>query len=141
MSWLLAQLNLAWNLLLYLLKRPFSWKRGGYRQFVENYRGDRLIPMSSSDKDWMMKFSKCFNCGLCDTVCPALWTLPREKFPGPSLIVTTFARATPDFWAADLDFSLCQSCELCQQVCPNDVPIKEALEFIEVKAQEKLAWS
>src|SRR5436190_6849386 len=112
MERLVAKLNLAWNLLLYLLKRPFIWKRRGYPQFVKNYRPDRLIPLSQTDKDWMLRFSQCFNCGLCDTVCPALWKLPREKFPGPSLIVTTLARSTPDFWAVDLDFSLCEGCDL-----------------------------
>lgn len=105
-------------------------------QFLENYRGDRLFPLTSSDKDWLLEFSKCFNCGLCDAACPALEQYPREKFPGPSYLVTTFTRTATDFWAVDLDFSMCQACSRCQQVCPNQVPVKEALEFIEAKARE-----
>jgi succinate dehydrogenase/fumarate reductase-like Fe-S protein len=131
---IIAKLNLAWALVLHLLKKILFWRKGGYPQFIENYREDRLSPLSIEDKDWMQRFSRCFNCGLCDTVCPALEKLPRERFPGPSYIVTTLARATPDFWAADLDLSLCAGCELCEQVCPNQVPIKKAIEFIVAKA-------
>ncbi len=135
-EFLLAKLNLFWNLIVHLIKKPFLRRRSGYRQFLENYRSDRLIPLTSTDRDWILKFSRCLNCGLCDAVCPALLTLPREKFPGPSYIVTPLARATPDFWAVDIELAMCQGCELCQQVCPNQVPVKEALEFIEVKTAE-----
>jgi heterodisulfide reductase subunit C len=93
------------------------------------------LPLSSADKDQMESFSRCFNCGFCDTVCPALLEQPREKFPGPSYLVTTLARSLPDFWAVRLDLSLCDGCKLCQKACPNQVPIKQALEFIHAKAE------
>ncbi|MFO1463200.1 MAG: 4Fe-4S binding protein [bacterium] len=129
-----AKLNLAWSLLLHFLQKPF--RQTGYPAFREHYRADRLVPLSSLDKDWLERFSRCLNCGLCDAACPALGTLPREVFPGPSYLVTTLTRATPDFWAAGVDTSLCEGCRHCASVCPNRVPVKEALEFLEAKALE-----
>lgn len=131
---LLAKLNLAWALVIHFLKRPFA--DNGYEAFLDYYKPDRLIPLSQVDKTCLLKFSQCLNCGLCDAVCPALEQKPREIFPGPSYLVTTLTRATPDFWAADLDLSLCESCRRCESACPNRVPVKEALEFIEAKAME-----
>lgn len=135
MKSLFAKLNLAWALLLHFL-RKLQRKTRGYEAFIENYREDRLVPLSEVDKDWLLRFSRCFNCGICDTVCPALDRLPSEVFPGPSYLVTTLTRATPDFWAAGVNLSMCEGCQLCEQVCPNQVPVKAALEFIEAKAAE-----
>ena len=130
----IAKLNLAWALLLHFLKKPF--RTLGYAAFLNNFRADRLIPISQVDKSWLFKFSKCLNCGLCDVVCPALQQLPPGAFPGPSYLVTTLTRSTTDFWAVSIDLSLCGGCQHCQSVCPNLVPVKEALEFIEAKALE-----
>ncbi|HCU25020.1 MAG TPA: hypothetical protein DF383_08385 [Deltaproteobacteria bacterium] len=135
MKSLFAKLNLAWALFLHFLRKLWR-RRAGYRAFLENYREDRLVPLSRTDKDWLLRFSRCFNCGICDTVCPALEQLPQSLFPGPSYLVTTLTRATPDFWAAGIDFSLCEDCRLCEKVCPNQVPVKEALDFIQAKAEE-----
>ena len=129
-----AKLNLAWALLLHFLKRPFQ--NNGYQAFRDNYRDDRLVPLSHVDKTWLLRFSRCLNCGICDTACPALGTMTREQFPGPSYLVTTLSRSTADFWAAGIDLSHCEGCRLCESVCPNQVPVKEALEFIEAKALE-----
>ena len=131
---LLAKLNLAWALVLHFLRRPFHLS--GYQAFLDNYRADRLVPLSQVDKTWLLKFSQCLNCGLCDAVCPALGVLPRGDFPGPSYLVTTLTRATSDFWAAGVDLSMCEGCRRCETVCPNRVPVKEALEFIEAKTLE-----
>jgi len=136
MASLYAKLMILVFTIVHFIKRPFRKKRDGAEEFLEKYREDRLGPLSSVDKDGLFRFSQCLNCGLCDAVCPALTQFTRDQFPGPSYLVTTLTRATPDFWTVDLDFSLCQSCDKCMSVCPNQVPVKEALEFIETKLQE-----
>ncbi len=136
MASLYAKFVIALYTLLHFIKRPFRWRYSGRERFLKNYRTEGLIPLSVLDRDWLDSFSQCLNCGLCDLVCPALRTVERRKFPGPSYLATTLTRSTPDFPFVDLNFSLCQDCEQCQSVCPNRVPIKEALEFIEAKLQE-----
>ncbi len=130
---ILAKLNLAWAFFLHCLKWPLLQGKDGYQQFLDNYATEGLIALSRSDKDWLLKFSGCFNCGICDSVCTALLEKPREVFPGPSYLATTLTRSTTQFWAAGLDFSHCEGCELCQKVCPNHVPIQEAFRFIREK--------
>lgn len=138
MASMLAKLVLAWHAFLHFIKifkYSFRRKGAGAETFLEYYREDHLLPLSMVDKDWLLQFSRCVNCGICDVACPALLRSPREKFPGPSYLVTTLTRSTPDLWASELDFSFCQDCRSCQQVCPNLVPVKEAFEFIEAKKQ------
>lgn len=133
---LLAKLNLAWNLFIHLIKWPFTPSGQGYRQFMQNYSPEGLLPLTREDKDRLASYSRCFNCGLCDAKCPALLRVPREKFPGPAYLVTTLTRTFPNFDASDLDFSLCESCSECERVCPNQVPIKDAFDFLKTKSQQ-----
>ncbi len=134
-----ATLLLTLNLIWLFLKKVVFWRRRGLSQFVNNYQQDRLIPMQSGDRDGLFRFAQCINCGICDTACPDLGKIPREKFPGPSFLVTTLTRATPDFWAIDLDLSACGGCDLCEKVCPNQVPVKAAVKFIEAKRSATFA--
>jgi len=135
MDGLAAKLNLAWNLLIYLVKRPFRGHQE-YRKFVTQYAPDRLLPLTSSDKNWLGRFSECINCGLCDAACKHFGPASRDRIPGPSYWVTSFARALPDFPAIPIDDEFCESCGDCERICPNHVPIREAIEFIEAKRRE-----
>ena len=54
-----AKINLAWALFLHFLKKPFQ--PNGYQTFLDNYRADRLVPLTQEDKTWLLRFSKCFN--------------------------------------------------------------------------------
>jgi succinate dehydrogenase/fumarate reductase-like Fe-S protein len=133
MAWIYAQLVFLCYVLLHFIKRPFRRLAGGHRQFLAQYAPEGLEPLTSSDKNLLARFSQCINCGYCDSACPALGAMSRAQFPGPSYLVTTLTRATPDFWAAGVDFSLCPQCDRCERACPNQIPVKEALDFIEVK--------
>jgi succinate dehydrogenase/fumarate reductase-like Fe-S protein len=133
MTWIYAQLVFFCYVLFHFLKRPFRRLAHGHLQFLSQYRAEGIDPLSSADKNLLARLSQCINCGYCDSACPALGAFPRSQFPGPSYLVTTLTRATPDFWAAGVDFSLCSQCDRCERACPNHVPVKEALEFIEVK--------
>lgn len=134
MAWLYAQWVFFLHLILHFLKKPFQREHRGADAFLRRYRSEGLIPLSTVDKNWLNRFSQCFNCGYCDSACPPLYQWPREVFPGPSFLVTTYARATPDFSWVNLDFSFCEGCRHCEAACPNGVPVKEALEFIEAKS-------
>lgn len=135
---LLAKLGLAWAFLIHVLKRAFFWKKGGYQQFIKNYHQDGSYKLTTIDKDYLEKFARCFNCGLCDCVCPALETLPWNKFPGPSALMVAFIRSSTGLWDSKLDMSLCRGCQVCGQICPNQVPIHDALDFIEAKVTDQM---
>jgi succinate dehydrogenase/fumarate reductase-like Fe-S protein len=133
MAWIYAQFVFFFYVLLHFIQRPFRRLAQGHLQFLLQYGAEGLESLSRPDKDLLARFSQCINCGFCDSACPGLGALPRSQFPGPSYLVTTLTRATPEFWAAGVDFSLCSQCDRCERACPNRVPVKQALEFIEVK--------
>lgn len=135
---LIAVSNLGYHFLLHFLKKPFVYHRSGLKLFMENYKGDGLVPLEKSDEAAIRRHSQCIDCGLCSMVCPALLHLPREKFPGPHFVVTTYSRSFSDLKAAHLDLSLCASCAECEKICPNAVPIKEAILFIQTKIAEQI---
>jgi succinate dehydrogenase/fumarate reductase-like Fe-S protein len=136
-----ALLNLAFYFILHFLKKPFVWGRRGLPAFLENYKKDGIVPLTLEDKQLLRRFSECINCGFCDTACPALQKLPRERFLGPSFIATTFTRSFPDFHATGLDLTLCAECNECEKVCPNAVPIKDGIVFVQEKIAEQMKWA
>lgn len=133
MAWIYAQLVFFGYVFLHFVRRPFRRIKGGETSFLVQWEPEGLGPLSSADKDWLGRFSQCIHCGFCDSACPGLANFSRAEFPGPSYLVTTLSRSVPDFWAAGVSFSLCAQCDRCEKACPNGVPVKEALEFIEVK--------
>lgn len=138
---ILALLNLAFCLCLHFIRKLKFWGKPGLDQFNDNYRQDGLLPLSAQDQKTLFSFSACINCHLCDSACPALFKMPRERFPGPSYVLTTYSRSFRDIWASSLDLSLCQDCSACVQVCPNDIDVKGAIGFIQRKVAEQIQYA
>jgi len=133
--------NLAWCFVLHILQKPFTRHRRGLKPFLDHYQKDGILPLTLSDKHLLLRLSNCINCGYCDTACPALLKIPREKFPGPRFVASTFSRSFHDLPFSDLDLSLCAECSECEKVCPTSVPIKEGIEFIQQKIAEQIKLS
>jgi len=131
----LAKLNLAWNFLIHVLKVPFRQKGEGARDFLERFGQEGLSPWSVRDKERIASFSRCINCGLCDAACASVGVLPRQEFPGPSMLLTTLTRSFPRIDPPSWDLALCEGCRQCESFCPTRVPIVQALEFIREKSQ------
>ncbi len=136
-----AWLNLAFYFVLHLLRKLCFWEKTGLTQFENNYRADLLLPLNAQDQSTYFSFSACLNCRLCDSVCPALFKLPRERFPGPSIVLTTYSRSFRDLWATSLDLTLCQDCEECIRACPNEIDVKGAIGFIQRKVAEQINFA
>ncbi len=136
-----ALLNLALHFFWHVLRKVFFWKKTGKKQFEKNYRNDALLPLNSQDQARLFSFSACINCALCDAACPALLTLPRERFPGPSFVLTTYSRSFADLWATSLDLSLCQDCGKCVKMCPNLIDVKGAIQFVQTKIAEQIQFA
>ena len=135
---LIALGNLGVYFILHLLKMPFAKKQGGMKDFLSHYKKDGIVPLTTPDKKLLHRLSGCINCGFCDMVCPALLRLPRERFPGPSFVATTFSRSFSHLKFAQLDLTICSECGECERACPNAVPIKEGVLFIKEKIAEQI---
>ncbi len=133
--------NLAIQFVSHFLKKVFFWKKNGLVHFQNNYRSDGFLPLSAQDQSTFFSFSACLNCRFCDSACPALFKMSRERFPGPSIVLTAYSRSFKDLWASSLDLSLCQDCEECIKVCPNEINVKGAIHFIQNKVAEQIKFA
>lgn len=136
-----ALLNLTFQFIVHCLKKIFIWKRSGLKDFENNYRADGLLPLQLKDQEKLFSFSACLNCRLCDATCPALFKMSRERFPGPSYLLTTYSRSFSDLWATRLDLTLCQDCNECVKMCPNQIDVKGAVKFIQTKIAEQIQFT
>ncbi len=135
-----ALLNLAYQFVLHCLGKLCFWRKKGIEQFRNNYRLDSFLPLTLAETQNLFSFSACLNCRLCDSACPALFKISRDRFPGPSFLLTTSSRSFRDLWASSLDLSLCSDCEECVKVCPNKIDVKEAVRFIHKKVVDQIQY-
>ena len=75
LSSITAKLILAFWTLVHFIKLPFRRKQHGVQGFLQYYGTEGLLPLTTEDKDLLLKFSGCIHCGYCDTACPELWQL------------------------------------------------------------------
>lgn len=139
-----AKLILAFWALIHFIKWPFRQKRRGAGAFLTYYGTEGLLPLASPDKDLLLKFSECLQCGYCDTACPSLWQATagaaRAKFPGPARVLTTWSRLPGEIAQLDWDFEHCAQCAQCGQACPNQIPVEQAWQWLAAKQKELQAW-
>lgn len=135
-----ALLNLAFCFALHWLKKLLFWRKNGLEAFESHYRQE-ILPLDARDLKTLFEFSACLNCRLCDSACPALFSLPRERFPGPSFVLTTASRSFRNLWASSLDASLCQECTACANACPNGIDVKGAVAFVQRKVAEQIKFA
>lgn len=134
-KYLYAQVFLGYHLLLRLLRRIFQKKSPGLKDFVAYYHDDKITKFSRHEKELMSQWTRCISCGLCDSVCASVSTYPV----GPSFL-QRLIRSVPDFVGnVALDLDHCQSCGACESVCPTNVPIVQAVQFIQNKENEVFA--
>lgn len=107
----------------------------GKDRFLRNYTPDGLVPLSAAERERLVAFQRCINCGLCDMVCPS--------GAQPSLLALAYSRATPDLPRTRAALALIETCPSCQgeshpceQVCPRQVPIREIVAFSQRKLVE-----
>ena len=130
--WLHAQMNLAWKLVVHMLRKLWPWApRYGLRRFQENYVVEGLPPAEATTRALQPQPGRCTSCGACDDVCPILrrqTEIPAGDFLGPMGFVLAGARGAPHF--ADISDSLaifqgpvCAGCGRCDAACPEGIPI------------------
>jgi len=112
---------------LHIFKKIFKIKQRHKQDFLQSYKADRIFAISPERRREMPDYSKCYQCKLCDTVCPELNT--KNRLLAPSFIVGSFSRSLTDFYYYETDYD-CTDCQKCEDICPQDVPITKIIAFM-----------
>lgn len=109
----------------------------GLRVFEENYANDRLLPMSTDEREILPSFSRCIACGMCDAAFTGYARVTRSEFRGPSDLPLSYSRNPPDFdglrkYVRNLKEG---DLEALERVCPAKVPFRRLVVFVESQAQ------
>ena len=131
--------NLAYHFWAHLFRRLIGKKSPGLKEFLSFYADDHIVALTCEDKAELYAFSRCLQCGLCDSVCFGGSTARRRTVLDPSFLAGTLTRSMVDFGAIDTDYAFCEGCRGCESICPTAVPIRKAIGFIARKKQEQHA--
>ncbi len=111
--------------------------------FLRNYAPEGLVPVTAPEREQLVRFMRCVDCGLCDAVCPLVGKLDRRDFAGPSVVALSYARATPDLGVIASTLAHlpadCGQCTKCVDICPTRVPLRELFVFANRKLAEVTA--
>ncbi len=137
---MLARVHAAWLLALSLLRtivrRVFRPNSHGLALFHSNYAQDRLLPLTTADRDVLPAFSGCVACGLCDVGQATSIAASQGRYRGMMAFVLSASRSMPDFDAAldalrHVDVAKLESLE---RVCPSHVPLRSLAAFVQRNA-------
>ena len=104
----------------------------GHVTFAKNFFAEGLLPTSRAERAMLDEASKCIGCGLCDAAPGA--------GPRPSLIATTFSKASADLaHLGALSVLTEERLEAAEALCPERVPLVRLRRFLEERRAEVTA--
>ncbi len=117
---ILALLNLAYRLVIHLLKKPLKWLTGykSYDVFVKQYSGNR--PLSSETRALYPSMSWCIDCGICIGECKDI----KNEVP-PAYLYVRYSRLLTELIHSDRLVKACSECDTCLVHCPTGVEMKQ----------------
>ncbi len=119
---ILALLNLAYRLMVHVLKKPLHWLTGynGYNLFVNQYKG--LAPVSTETRASYPSLSWCIDCGICIAECKGI----QHEVP-PVYLYVSYSRLLPELFYSDKLLKACAECDTCLVHCPTGLQMKELI--------------
>lgn len=117
---IIALLNLAYMLLIHILKKPIKWIKGynGYDRFVSQYKG--LNPIANDVRSLYPALSWCINCGICVAECRAI-----KHDVAPAYLYIRYSKLLPELFYSQGLMDACEDCDTCLAHCPTGLKIKD----------------
>jgi ferredoxin len=103
----------------------------GRLQFARNFFPEGLVPTTLEERERLAEASRCTGCGLCDAVGGA--------GPRPSLLATTFSRASFDLPHVQRELTEFARdparLEAAEAMCPSAVPLRRLHRFLQQRTE------
>ena len=126
-----ATFFIGYHFVLLEVKKLFKLNFKGLKNFTNNYKNDRIFPISKEWRLQMTNFSHCHSCRLCDAVCPAITHDPKQT--APSFLAISYSRQLTDL--VYFDETNCVDCKRCEDICPQKVPLVSLIRFMKESHQ------
>jgi hypothetical protein len=107
----------------------------GMVTFGRNFFGEGLVPTSMEERARLKEASRCIGCGRCDAA--------PGGGPAPSLLATTFSKASADLTVLGQDLAAMSPERLAagEALCPSQVPLRRLHAFLLNRRQTLAAAS
>jgi hypothetical protein len=112
--------------------RRLFGERRGLAAFLDNYRDDRLPPLTAEEHALLGAFDSCLSCGLCDTLARPLDRADPERLSGPSALPASVSRHPPDYEGAGPYLAHLEEEDLVRMeaICPSRIPFRRLVKMI-----------
>lgn len=138
MSKVPAYANLGYHAVRTAVRRLWGERRG-LETFLDNYRDDRLPPLTAEERRLLGAFDGCLSCGLCDTLARPLERDDRGGLPGPSALPASVSRHPPDYDAVGAYLARLDHEDLARMeaICPSRVPFRRLVQMLRDVAERE----
>lgn len=128
--------NLGKHFWLHVLRNAVRKPKPGedLAKFEEYYRGDHLVPLTREERDALIVYQKCINCGTCARVCPVYGPAAHGFYRAPDSIAASLSRSFPEFDSARDAVYNCTQCGACAAACPRGIDVPALVMMVRQKA-------
>jgi len=130
--------NLGVHFWAHVFRRIFKQPAPGaeLQKFNEYYAEDLLVPLKPAERDALLDYERCINCGACASVCPVYTPSDAGSYRAPDSIAVSLSRSFPEFGSARDSVYNCTQCGACARACTRGVNIPELVMMVRRKAME-----
>lgn len=114
-----------------ILRRAVGSPRG-LDAFLDNYREDRLPPLTPEELHLLARVDGCLACGLCDTLARPAERDDAAGLPGPSALPSSVSRHPPDYDVLGRFLTRVEAEDLdrMEAICPGRVPLRRLAQLV-----------
>ncbi|MFA6447866.1 MAG: (Fe-S)-binding protein [bacterium] len=130
--------NLGVHFWIHVFRRIFKRPAPGseMRKFNEYYAEDLLVPLKPADRDELIGYERCINCGMCVSVCPVYPPSDAGSYRAPDSIAVSLSRSYPEFGSTRDSIYNCAQCGACARACSRGIDIPALVMLVRRKAME-----
>jgi hypothetical protein len=127
---------LALQFIIHMTRRILHISSPGLKDFLKNYRKDKIPPLLAQERTTLLMLSRCMSCQLCELEQAHLGQNDPSTFLGAWFYPMSVSRSTSDYTYASLADEWWEGIEERRSLCPQGISVKKGFDLIKIKAGE-----